>query len=262
MDEAAAVERNLRLSLETLARNAPGGEVKELPGVVAASSGIRVSLLNAAMFRGPVGSDRNSLERRVEIAALYYRLRGLPWSFWVCTHTLPPGLGAVLGDLLGQRGLRGMVRCSGMAGRVSKLPRRAFTRTLRVGPVKDAESRLAFCHVVAHCFGIPFEAAAGIYQRREAWKLQEGWIGYAGGMPVSTAATLAAGDVVGLYSVGTLPEYRRRGFAAEISRHAVLQAYERHGVRLAVLEATRPGEGVYRKLGFREVTAVHTFFMK
>ena len=261
MREEAILERNLGLALESLARHAPGGEVKRLAGVVIANAAVEVSLLNAALFSGPV-EDPNDLERRIETAAVYYRLRGLPWSLWVCEHCLPRRLRRMLPDLLSRRGLDASTCCPGMAARLWDLPVAEEPPVLEVRKVQDEQTQLAFCRVVSQCFRIPFETAARLYRGAGPWDAQDGWVGYAEGAPVATAATLAAEGAVGLYSVATAPGYRRRGFAVEISRHALFEAGRRHGVGLAVLEATRQGQPVYRRLGFRPVTTIYTYFVR
>ena len=260
-DEEAILERNLRLALESLARNAPGGEVRTFPGVVVANPAVEVSLLNAAFFAGPV-EDGNDLERRIETAAVYYRVRGLPWSLWLCEGCLPRRLRLMLPDMLSRRGLDASTCCPGMAGRLWDMPVAEEPPELTLRQVADEESQTAFCRVVSQCFRIPFEVAVRLYRGAGPWETQDGWVGYIGGVPVATAATLAAEGAVGLYSVATAPGYRRRGFAMEISRHALLEAGRRYGVEAAVLEATRQGRPVYRKLGFRQVTSVYTYFTR
>jgi ribosomal protein S18 acetylase RimI-like enzyme len=63
-------------------------------------------------------------------------------------------------------------------------------------------------------------------------------------------AYVAAG-VVGIYSVATPPEHRRKGYGEAITRAAMQVA------RLpAVLQPSAMGEGLYRRLGFEPVGEV------
>ena len=70
-----------------------------------------------------------------------------------------------------------------------------------------------------------------------------------------SAATLLAFDHegdCGIYMVETMPEVRRRGLATALSAHAVVEARKR-GCTTASLQATPMAEGVYAKVGFRNL---------
>ena len=92
-----------------------------------------------------------------------------------------------------------------------------------------------------------------IYNTPATWEAGfTAYVGYQGSEAVATAATLKAADVVGLYSVATLPEHQGRGIGEKLTRHALDQA----GGGRTVLQSTRQGNSLYRRLGFREVTRV------
>jgi ribosomal protein S18 acetylase RimI-like enzyme len=57
--------------------------------------------------------------------------------------------------------------------------------------------------------------------------------------------------VAGIYSVGTLPEFRGRGFGVAVTRAAIEEA-RRRGYRLCVLQSSPKGYPLYRRLGFRD----------
>ena len=83
-----AVERNLLDMFRSLARDRQGGEVRELPGVSIASAGTEFQMFNAAFFSSPI-VDLTDLERRVNLASVAFRSRGLTWSLWVCEELIP-----------------------------------------------------------------------------------------------------------------------------------------------------------------------------
>jgi ribosomal protein S18 acetylase RimI-like enzyme len=69
------------------------------------------------------------------------------------------------------------------------------------------------------------------------------------------AATLMSFDHegdCGIYMVGTVPAARRRGIATALSALAVAEARER-GCTTASLQATEMAEGVYSRVGFRDL---------
>ena len=70
--------------------------------------------------------------------------------------------------------------------------------------------------------------------------------------PVATALLfLGAGVAGGLYGVGTIPEARRQGIGRAMTVVPLLEA-RAMGYRIGVLHTSPMGEGIYRRLGFRE----------
>jgi ribosomal protein S18 acetylase RimI-like enzyme len=67
------------------------------------------------------------------------------------------------------------------------------------------------------------------------------------------------GDVIGLYSVATLPQHRRLGFAEAIMRQVIEQAQRSRGVSRMVLQATSSGFSLYEAMGYRTVTSFNVF---
>lgn len=75
------------------------------------------------------------------------------------------------------------------------------------------------------------------------------YVGEVGGEAVTTALSMTTDDCVGIFSVATLPDHRRRGYAAAITSQAARDGFEA-GARWAWLSASDAGYGVYRALGF------------
>jgi GNAT superfamily N-acetyltransferase len=72
------------------------------------------------------------------------------------------------------------------------------------------------------------------------------------GLPVASAMAATIGNVVGVYSVMTLPEARGKGLGAAVTL-AVLHDARDRGAHMGVLEATEMGFPVYERIGFRHV---------
>lgn len=79
-----------------------------------------------------------------------------------------------------------------------------------------------------------------------------GWALVERGQAVASAYTHHHAGDVGIYAVGTLPGWRRRGLARRLVEHALAAAYDA-GVRTASLQSTPMGRSVYEALGFRAV---------
>lgn len=70
--------------------------------------------------------------------------------------------------------------------------------------------------------------------------------------PVGTALTFATGkEVVGIHSMGIIPEMRRKGYAEKMM-HSMLHEAVNKGYGYATLQASAMGKGLYEKLGFEE----------
>lgn len=73
------------------------------------------------------------------------------------------------------------------------------------------------------------------------------------------AATLSLGaGVAGLGNIAVVPQWRRRGVGAAVAAAALLEA-RALGLEIAALSADPLGVGLYRKLGFREVSRHLTY---
>ncbi len=79
-----------------------------------------------------------------------------------------------------------------------------------------------------------------------------GWVMVQDGMAVAGAWSMLHDGDCGIYTVGTLPHWRRRGLAKALTRHILTDAYHR-GARTATLQSTRMGQPLYESLGFEPV---------
>jgi GNAT superfamily N-acetyltransferase len=80
----------------------------------------------------------------------------------------------------------------------------------------------------------------------------DGWVYVHEGTAVAGAWSYLNGADCGLYAIGTVPDFRRRGMAAALIQHMLAHA-SRRGARTASLQSTRMGESLYRSLQFTAV---------
>ena len=69
---------------------------------------------------------------------------------------------------------------------------------------------------------------------------------------VACAWTFLHQQDCGIYAVGTLPTWRRKGLARMLLEHVLADA-QRRGARTASLQSTRMGQPLYESLGFTPV---------
>lgn len=252
------VEQNLRHSFRALAADRPAGDVREIAGISIASAGTSFQMFNAAFLSGPVGSAED-LERRIATARVHFRARGLPWSFWVCEDLLAPKARKRMERYFEAAGLRLTVLLPGMMAERLLPPRRTLPE-IEIRRVADEATRLAFCDIGCTCFHVPLSWFREIFLRRELWDGDFiGYVGYSKGEPVATAATVVAGDAVGVYNVATLPSHRRRGHGEAVMRYALEQARQESGCERTILQATEYGLPLYLSMGYRTVTTVRVY---
>jgi GNAT superfamily N-acetyltransferase len=140
------------------------------------------------------------------------------------------------------------------------LPPRRTLPSLEFRRVSDAATRVDFDHIMSVAFGIPLATAREIYEKEETWRGDMvGWIGYAEGLAISTAATVTTADVVGLYAVGTLPGWQGKGFGEAVVRHALGQACAQSGIETTVLQSSEAGFRLYQRMGYRTITQYAVF---
>lgn len=80
----------------------------------------------------------------------------------------------------------------------------------------------------------------------------DGWVLVQDGVAVVGAWTYLNGTDCGIYAVGTVPAYRRRGLAAALMEHLLAHAAA-NGAHTASLQSTPMGEPLYTALGFTSV---------
>jgi ribosomal protein S18 acetylase RimI-like enzyme len=247
------VERNLRNAMQCYAFCTPEGEIRDVDGVVIASSGIDYSVFNSAMFTNPVENVAD-LEARLTRAEVFFNTRGLGWSCWICEDLLAPPVQKAARQILIARGMRVVAQPPGMhTDRV--WPRERRPPQMEFRRVEDDRTRFDFADVASVVFALPFAISEKVYTPESTWQSKmTGFVGYASKKAVSIVSTVVSEGTVGIYSLATLPHNQRRGYAETLMRHALETAHRETGIERTVLQTTRAGIGLYKKMGYRAVT--------
>jgi hypothetical protein len=252
----APIEANLREMMKFFALAHPNAALEERDGLQLVSSGINFSPFNSALLTAALPStDGRHFESCVEIAAKFFRDRGERWSFWLCNDLLPPMVLKRAKWVLQQHRMRLSTENPGMYADHLEPIARNLPADLIVSQVHDRATRLDFGGVTACTFDLPHSICREVYQDEKSWSgSMQGWIGYVQGEPVTTCATVVAAGVIGIYTVGTMPNYRKRGYSELMMRYVLGETQAQTGVSSYILQATPAGYPMYHKLGFRKAT--------
>jgi GNAT superfamily N-acetyltransferase len=252
------VERNLRESFRLVAACRDGGEIREVAGVEIASAGAAFQMFNAAFLSAPVTSAVD-LDRRILSAAVHFRERRQDWAFWVCHGLVERQPLRRMANAFERERLYPAAELPGM-GAERLLPPHRELPSFEVRRVGDEPTRLAFCDIGAACFHVPIDWFREIFLAEPVWREGfAGFVGYAAGEPVVTAATVTTLDAVGVYNVSTLPAFRRRGYGEALVRYALESARRQTGCERTILQSTPQGLALYERMGYQTLTTVSVF---
>jgi GNAT superfamily N-acetyltransferase len=155
----------------------------------------------------------------------------------------------------------------GMAVLLSAVSRPAQPEELEVSAVRGAKDLVDWLDSFSRSFGSKLQG------RKHPWFMPFGHLGFdaegpcalfvgrVGGRAVTTSLAFIGGGAVGIYGVGTDPDFRGRGYGSAATLAGMDWGREK-GAELAVLDATELGEPVYRRLGFEAVCTTSQWLAK
>ncbi|MCB9492866.1 MAG: GNAT family N-acetyltransferase [Epsilonproteobacteria bacterium] len=106
------------------------------------------------------------------------------------------------------------------------------------------------CGISEHVFSQVFQSGAILTLPEQ--KNIEWYVGFVGGVPVTTSALAFDGDIVGVYHVATRHGYQRQGLATQMM-HFLCQKAKRDGCSFVVLSSTGGAARLYEKIGFEHL---------
>lgn len=253
-DQIRAVAANLLVALRFFGEARIDAEIRDVPGLSLIFCGLNYAAFNAALMAQPIDGDKSELTRLIEASSAQFDAKDLRWTYWLCDHYLSASLRREAPRIFRQHGLRHLTEAPGMYAEHLLPPKRSLAK-LDVRPVSDERTREDFAAIMCSGFEIPESVSMAVYGSERAWMGKfQGYVGYLQGSAVSTAAVVASGGVLGLYSVATVPRYRRRGLAESMMRHVIEDARRSTGIEHTVLQATPSGMSLYEAMGYKTVT--------
>jgi GNAT superfamily N-acetyltransferase len=255
------VEENLRTAMRFFGEATGSGEVRDLDGVVVMNCGRDYGVFNIALLTAPV-ADEAELANRIDAAAQYFRAHKFRWSFWLCEDLVDPVARRRVRQNFARVGMRPISNPPGMIAERIEGPPRTLP-AIECVPVGDVKTREAFAEITSVTFEIPIAIARDVYMPECAWKgAYQGYVGFANGRPVAIVAIVAAAGALGVYSLGTRPESRRKGYGEALMRAALDVVQQRTGLDTVILQSTEAGYSLYRRMGFRDVTRFTVYLTK
>ena len=238
------------------------GRIQSSAGATAIYSGLDYGVFNIGMLDGRSCSGIEDFEARLASCARFFIPRTSRWSFWLCEDLVDRAALREIRGLMQDRDFRLISQAPGMVAPLLAPPVRPIP-LIECHPVNDRATREAFARITSESFDIPNSVAKAVYEPERAWLGDyRGFVGSAAGKIIATVAVVAAGDALGIYSLATVAEYRRRGYGEALLRSAIAAERERTGLNTVILQSTEAGYSMYKRIGFREVTKFSVYLTK
>jgi N-acetylglutamate synthase len=248
--DAAALARleheNMVEALWMAATQAPGARVERSDGVVLFATGLPLRLFNQVIVDGESPSPR-----AIADAVAITRDRGD--RFLVNLRAGTDDACLPLMDELGLVKVSEEPWMPGMAlhplsiGTAPDSPDHEIRRVTSPDGVRD--------HILTAAAGFEMPTAwleAVVSESLASDPVAALYVGYEGGLPVTTGLGIRTGPTIGAYNIATIPTARRRGFAEAMTRRIVADGAAA-GCDVAVLQASDMGFAIYERIGFRTV---------
>lgn len=161
-----------------------------------------------------------------------------------------------LSEFLIQNGFKNVYHRSGMVLDLRRLENQSIDLDIRI--VKDDYYLQEWANCVSEVFN-GIKISIGLLKFLQKDTNFTFYIGLENNKVVSTLMLVISPEgISGLRAVSTLPDYRGNGYAEQVSRKALQDAYQKD-CRMGVLQASEFGEKVYAKLGFKKYCNMYSY---
>lgn len=245
-DIVTVANENLRRAFGVLADEARSGESRRFGPIAAAAADVPAPLFNRAFVfdAPPIGE--------LSAAVAWLAERDVP--FWV-TATEPAV--EVVEDHRADLDLEKAAEQPGMAlTSLDEIPPQ--DSVAEIVEVTDPDEREAYSAVTASAFGWPPAVVEPVDRAALAADDVRSFLGNVDGDPAASGLLVRSDDVAGVYSIGVVEEFRRRGIGEAMTR-AVLRAGREAGCQVGVLQSSEMGHPLYERMGFETVVTYHQF---
>jgi GNAT superfamily N-acetyltransferase len=192
----------------------------------------------------PQGPDP---DRAIDELLAPFEAEGLPLTWWVLDSN-------ETAERLSSRGFE-VESIPGMAADLSSLAAMHLPVGVTLRHVDDDKDALKTAMEIAFMMnGLPAEAATPLFEAYAEYPGRETLLTFlveVGGVPAATSTLFLNAGVAGIYSIGTLEEFRGKGLGTLVTL-AAMQTARSVGYRVATLQSSPMGHSIYLKLGFVE----------
>ncbi len=240
-----AMEANFEYHMLYFVDHVPGFKKLLLPGIKGVSASINDETFNYVFqARFENGSVSERIEQVIELFG------EIPFTWLIGERDSPPDLGKSLCE----EGLELKEENPGMALFVNATYEKPSLRIERAVSNKELEN---FSLIYASIGEYPhlydqFYKFIPLDRIREKAPY-EIYVGYEGKKGVTAGILVFHAGVAGIYYIMTIPGYQKRGYATQMMHRLLHRAQEKR-VRVAVLQASPEGSGLYKHLGFEQIT--------
>jgi N-acetylglutamate synthase len=243
-----AIVDNHRQTFLALTGFAPGGEAVQYGESDACFTYLPIPLFNCVV-RPRFSSE--SADAGIEVILAHARQHGVP-MLWQVTPGSEPA------DLRARLTTHGFVcheTVPGMAIDLDVLPDDAQPPDARVERVRDHDTLEAYVATAMAVFEIPAEMSQAVLRLFEGVAFDDpsviNYVVRVDGQVVAISTASCLAGCVGIFNVGTLPEFRGWGFGAALTTAPLREARKR-GYRIGVLTSSPMAFPTYRRLGFAQ----------
>jgi GNAT superfamily N-acetyltransferase len=125
--------------------------------------------------------------------------------------------------------------------------------------VTDTAGLATFAEISAATFEMPLGIASeAMPESTLSEETLEPLLARVDGVPVGCGLLARSDDIAGVYTIGVLEEYRRRGIGEALT-WGVLRAGREAGCEVGILQSSQLGYSVYEKMGFETIVEYHQF---
>ncbi len=237
-------------SLRETARWRADSGIMEQDDLLIITGGDSSPVTNSAMRVGH--HDRPPADEVMERVSAYFGSRNRGYSFHLRGH-----LDSDLEDLCRSAEMVKISESPGMAI-YEPIMTKDLPPGLKVKPIEDKPGAVDFSTVAINSYrslGMPVETGKKIFATPERMLRPYNHlvVAYLNGTPVSGAMLVFSHSIAGIYWVGTVESARKKGLAETCTAAVTNEAFRR-GAGCVVLQASKFGEPIYRRLGFKEFT--------
>jgi hypothetical protein len=234
-------------SFEWIAEASPGGTVEHFDEMTLVKTGILSSSFNMVFALSRPNSNQN-ISGAVRSAFIHSRI---PWEL-ITTSETSESVQPLIQEF-------GLVRVNVEPGMILEpLPKviPQPPKELDIRQVNSFDEMQTLLHVGIKAFG----DSTGTLLSPLARALAEGsgsfrggcYLGYVASEPVATSIRFSFGRSAGIYFVGTLQEFRKRGFGEAMTWRASIDG-GKDGCEFGFLQASEMGFPIYEKMGYRRI---------